>query len=182
MVLAAEAVQLAERLQLLLSSHRLRIYRSSDPIGLELCGACKNIIAIAAGIADGLALGDNAKAALLTRGLNEMARFGSAFGAQRETFFGLGGVGDLIVTAVSSHGRNRAFGQRIGQGETLDEILASTRKVAEGVWTARAVQRKGRNLKLELPITDEVVAVLFEGKSPRAAVHDLMTRFPKAEV
>jgi glycerol-3-phosphate dehydrogenase (NAD(P)+) len=181
MVLASVDPQLARDLQALLSTSTLRLYRNSDPIGVELCGALKNIIAIAAGVADGLGLGDNSKAALLTRGLAEMARFGVALGAQRETFFGLAGVGDLFTTAVSAHGRNRALGHRLGQGETLEDILAGTRKVAEGVWTSRAVLRTAETLELDMPITQQVVAVLFHGKSPSHVVRDLMNRFPKEE-
>ena len=175
-----------ERIQEALSGPTFRIYRSQDALGAELGGAVKNVIAIAAGICDGLQLGDNAKAALLTRGLAEIARFGVALGASQETFFGLAGLGDLITTAVSPHGRNRALGEEIGRGRSLEEILASTRKVAEGVWTCRAVLARCAELDaddrgIDMPIAEQVAEVLFEGKDPAATVHDLMTRLLRGE-
>lgn len=180
-VLAGEEGEVLERLQDDLAGPTFRIYRIHDARGAELAAAVKNVIAIAAGMGDGLDLGDNAKAALLTRGIAEMARFGVACGAQRETFYGLAGIGDLITTAVSPHGRNRALGERLGRGEALEQILAGTRKVAEGVWTCRAVLQRSRALAVEMPITEEVEAILFEHKEPAAAVRDLMTRMLKAE-
>lgn len=170
-----------ERIQRLLSGESFRVYLNPDLLGVELCGALKNIVAIAAGIADGLALGDNAKAALLTRGLNEMAVFGEALGAERATFYGLAGVGDLITTAVSPHGRNRALGERIGRGATLAEALATTHKVAEGVWTCRSVLARAGALGVEMPITAAVASVLFDGVPPAEAVRNLMTRELRAE-
>ncbi|MCK5944488.1 MAG: NAD(P)-dependent glycerol-3-phosphate dehydrogenase, partial [Planctomycetes bacterium] len=128
-----------EGLQGALQTDRFRVYRNGDLLGVELCGALKNVMALAAGIADGLGYGDNAKAAILSRGIVEMQRYGLACGADPHTFFGLAGVGDLAVTAFSRHGRNRAFGERIGKGETLQQALASSPKVAEGVWTAKVV-------------------------------------------
>ena len=151
-------------------------------IGVELGGALKNIIAIAAGVADGIGLGDNAKAALVSRGLVEMARFGESCGAQRETFFGLSGAGDLMVTCYSQHSRNRSLGQRIGSGETLDQILASTDKVAEGVWTCKAIRRAARERQVEMPITHALASILFDGQDVREAVSDLMTRPTKPEL
>jgi len=139
-VVAGGTQDMRHALQAALSDARLRLYRNDDLLGVELCGALKNVMALAAGIAEGLGLGDNTKAAILSRGLVEMRRYGRELGAKDETFFGLAGVGDLAVTAFSTHGRNRAFGERIGRGETLDEILASTQKVAEGVWTSRVVR------------------------------------------
>jgi glycerol-3-phosphate dehydrogenase (NAD(P)+) len=180
-VLAGGDADTAQALQGALSDSRLRIYRNDDPLGVELCGAIKNVMAIAAGIAEGCGLGDNAKAAILARGLIEMARFGVAEGAQRETFFGLAGVGDLAVTAFSAHGRNRAFGERVGRGESVEQILASTRKVAEGVWTSRAVLRRAREIGVDMPLCAAVCAILFEGMSPRRAVDLLMERDPKTE-
>ena len=164
-----------------LGSASLRLYTSADLPGVEYGGALKNIIAVGAGIADGLGLGDNAKAALVARGLVEMARFGVAHGAQRETFFGLSGAGDLMVTCYSRHSRNRGLGERIGRGETLEAILASTEKVAEGVWTCKAIRRHAARAGVELPITEAVHAVLFEGLPAPEAVRALMQRPRRSE-
>jgi glycerol-3-phosphate dehydrogenase (NAD(P)+) len=168
-------------IQQALQTKVFRVYRNRDRLGLELCGALKNVIALAAGIADGLGYGDNAKAAILTRGLVEMERFGRRCGADSRTFFGLGGVGDLAVTAFSRHGRNRAFGERIGRGETLAQALAASPKVAEGVWTSRVVAAQAGSLAVEMPLATAVAQVLFDGLSPRDAVRALMERDPKAE-
>jgi glycerol-3-phosphate dehydrogenase (NAD(P)+) len=173
--------ELIEHLQTSLSNPALRIYRNSDLLGVELCGALKNVMALAAGIADGLGFGDNAKAAVLTRGLVEMARYGEAEGARRDTFFGLAGVGDLAVTAFSRHGRNRAFGERVGRGESVAAILASTPKVVEGVWTARAVRARSRQLGIDMPLCEAVGRVLYDGVEPRTAVTALMQRVHKEE-
>ncbi len=183
LVLAADAAQGATclRLQEALSSPRFRIYRNTDVLGVELCGALKNVIAIAAGIADGLGYGDNAKAAVLTRGLVEMVRYGEVEGAQRATFYGLAGIGDLAVTAFSRHGRNRAFGERVGKGERADAVLASSRKVVEGAWTSRAVRARARARGIAMPLTDAVCGVLFEAVPAEAAVRALMLRDPKDE-
>lgn len=182
-VLAGESEQekLTAALQASLSTPELRVYRNADMLGVELCGALKNVMALAAGIADGLGFGDNAKAAVLARGVVEMARFGVAEGARRDTFYGLAGVGDLAVTAFSRHGRNRAFGERIGRGESVDSILATTRKVAEGVWTASAVRQRAARLGIEMPLCEAVCRVLYEGMPPRAAVTELMARDYKDE-
>ncbi|MFQ5506912.1 MAG: NAD(P)H-dependent glycerol-3-phosphate dehydrogenase [Planctomycetota bacterium] len=176
LVLAGPAGTLLEELQAELSGETCRLYRNGDRLGVEIAGALKNIIGIAAGICDGLELGDNAKAALLTRGLVEITRFGVASGAQSDTFSGLAGIGDLITTSVSPHGRNRSFGVRLGKGETLTDILATTRKVAEGVWTCRAVLDKAAELGVDMPISEEVSQVLFDEKPAGIAVKDLMTR------
>ncbi|MCH2111485.1 MAG: NAD(P)-dependent glycerol-3-phosphate dehydrogenase [Planctomycetes bacterium] len=160
----------------------LRVYSSTDPTGVELGGALKNIIAVAAGVADGIGLGDNAKAALVARGLVEMARFGHSMGAQRDTFFGLSGAGDLMVTCYSEHSRNRGFGERIGRGETLEGIRSSTEKVAEGVWTCQAVYEIAHKQKFEMPITEVLFQMLFEGLAPAQAVSDLMTRPARSEL
>ena len=141
----------------------------------------KNVIAIAAGICDGLGYGDNAKSALITRGLAEMTRFGSALGADKSTFFGLAGLGDLITTCVSRHGRNRGVGERLGLGQTLPDILASMTAVAEGVTTARSIHELARQKRIDMPITREVFAVLFESKPPAAATESLMQRPPRGE-
>jgi glycerol-3-phosphate dehydrogenase (NAD(P)+) len=158
-----------------------RVYTNPDALGVELAGALKNILGVAAGICDGLGFGDNAKAALLTRGLVEITRFAVNLGAQPATFWGLAGVGDLITTCYSSYGRNRAVGERVGRGEPLDAVLASMVNVAEGVPTTRSVHDLARQRGVELPITNEVYQVLFHGKSPRDAVTDLMLRAPKDE-
>lgn len=167
--------------QKIFMNERFRVYTHDDVTGVELGGALKNVIAIAAGCCDGIGFGDNTKAALCTRGVAEMARLGVALGARRETFFGLSGVGDLIVTAFSRHSRNRGFGERLGRGETADQILASTRAVAEGVKTAQSVRQLAERVGIELPISREVHAILYEGKPPLQAVRDLMTRDAKAE-
>lgn len=182
MVIAGRESSVLHDVQEELAGPTLRLYSSDDRLGAELGGAVKNIIAIAAGIVDGLELGDNAKSALLTRGLAEIARFGVAIGAHRETFFGLAGIGDLITTSVSPHGRNRALGELLGRGKSLQEILEGTQKVSEGVWTCRAVLARAKALEVPMPITSEVAAVLFEGKSPRQACEDLMTRHLRDEV
>lgn len=180
-VAAAADPELAERAQKHLSSDALRVYTSQDLVGVELGGALKNIIALAAGIADGVGLGDNAKAALVSRGLVEMARFGEAMGADRETFFGLSGAGDLMVTCYSQHSRNRSLGEAIGRGDKLKDILARTEKVAEGVWTCKAIQGAADSLGVDMPITRETYAILFDEIDPRVAVKNLMQRPSKAE-
>ncbi|MFM1989271.1 MAG: Glycerol-3-phosphate dehydrogenase [Pseudomonadota bacterium] len=158
-----------------------RIYRSADVVGVEVAGALKNIMAIATGISDGLGLGLNARAALLTRGLAEIGRFGAALGAQPETFMGLAGVGDLVLTCTGDLSRNRRVGLALARGETLDAILASLGHVAEGVACCRAVLGVAGRLGVELPITEAVGAVLFEGRPARDAVAALLAREPKAE-
>ncbi len=164
-----------------LSQEVLRVYTNPDADGVELAGALKNLLGIAAGICDGLRFGDNAKAALLTRGLAEFARFGVSQGAHQNTFYGLAGMGDMITTCYSPFGRNRAVGIRIGQGESLAQILADVVNVAEGVPTTRSVRDQARQSGVEMPITDELYQVLYEGKPPRTAVLDLMVRGPKVE-
>lgn len=162
-------------------NERFRIYTHDDVAGVELGGALKNVIAIASGCGDGIGFGDNSKAALCTRGLAEMARLGVACGARQETFFGLSGVGDLIVTAFSRHSRNRGFGERLGKGETVAQIAGSTQMVAEGVKTAKSAWQLAQRLGVNVPIIREVHAVLYEGKPPKQAVRDLMTREAKPE-
>ena len=181
-VVAASADQeLARQVQALFTTARFRVYTNPDIIGVELAGALKNVIGIAAGVCDGLGFGDNAKSALLTRGLVEITRFGIAFGAHAETFAGLAGMGDLITTCISRHGRNRAVGEALGKGKTLDEILAGMQAVAEGVWTCRAVTNIARQSNIDMPITSEIYRMLFEKKSPLEAVNDLMLRELKSE-
>jgi glycerol-3-phosphate dehydrogenase (NAD(P)+) len=180
-VVAGDDDDALQRLQAALQTKTFRVYRNRDLLGIELCGALKNVMALAAGIADGLGYGDNAKAAILTRGLVEMQRYGLARGADPKTFFGLGGVGDLAVTAFSRHGRNRAFGERIGRGETLAQALQASPKVAEGVWTSQVVAAECARLGVQMPIATAVARVLFDGLPPRDAVRELMERDPKAE-
>jgi glycerol-3-phosphate dehydrogenase (NAD(P)+) len=180
-VAASEDYDLARWVQGCFHTDRFRVYTNHDLIGVELAGALKNVIGIAAGIGDGLSFGDNAKAALMTRGLVEMARFGVALGAEQQTFFGLAGLGDLITTCVSRHGRNRRVGERLAAGEKLADILSSTNMVAEGVYTAHSVHDRALKMGVELPITTEIYRVLYENKSPAAAVRDLMLREPKSE-
>ena len=181
-VVAASADHsLACLVQEVFSTDRFRVYTNEDVVGVELGGALKNVLAIAVGICDGLGFGDNAKSALMTRGLVEMSRFGAAFGADTNTLFGLAGIGDLITTCVSPFGRNRHVGERLGKGETLDDILNSMSAVAEGVRTTRSVQQLAENFSIDMPITREVYEVLFEGKNPAAATDSLMCRPPKVE-
>ncbi|HOD17886.1 MAG TPA: NAD(P)H-dependent glycerol-3-phosphate dehydrogenase [Candidatus Cloacimonadota bacterium] len=180
-VIAGKDEKLLQSLQPLFSNEYFRTYRSSDLIGVEIGGAVKNVIAIAAGIIDGLEFGDNTKGALLTRGLAEIRRLGTALGAKEETFLGLSGVGDLFTTAVSKHSRNRYVGYEIGKGKTLPDILSALPSVAEGVASTRSVLELSRKVKVEMPITQEVYSVLFNGKSPRQAIIELMTRSLKSE-
>jgi glycerol-3-phosphate dehydrogenase (NAD(P)+) len=180
-VVASSDAALALEAQRLFMSERFRVYTQDDLTGIELGGALKNVIALAAGICDGLGFGDNAKAALLTRGIVEIARLGSALGARKATFHGLSGMGDLITTCISPHGRNRSVGIQIGRGRSLAEILAGMEMVAEGVFTTRAARSLARQHRVEMPITEEVHRVLFRRKSPDRAVRDLMVRGRKPE-
>jgi glycerol-3-phosphate dehydrogenase (NAD(P)+) len=175
-VAASDDPELARRVQALISTDRFRVYTNPDLLGVELAGALKNVVAIAAGICDGLGYGDNAKAALLTRGLVEITRFGVKLGASQDTFAGLAGVGDLITTCFSPFGRNRRVGERLGRGETLSQILSSMVAVAEGVATTRSVYQLASQRDIDLPIISEFYRVLFEGKSPAVATESLMQR------
>jgi glycerol-3-phosphate dehydrogenase (NAD(P)+) len=158
-----------------------RVYATDDMRGVELGGALKNVIAIAAGISDGIGFGDNTKAAILTRGISEITRLGVAMGAGQMSFAGLSGIGDLIVTCMSKHSRNRYVGEQIGRGKTLDEILSGMAMVAEGVATTRSVYELSEKYAIEMPITTEVYRVLFEGRDPHEATEELMTRDVKIE-
>lgn len=180
-VAASEDEELAVKVQETLTTETFRVYTSPDIVGTELAGALKNVIAIAAGIAEGLGFGDNAKAALLSRGIVEMSRVGSALGGRRETFFGLAGVGDLYTTCASRFGRNRAVGERIGKGEKVAEILGSMKMVAEGVATAKSVNELSLRVDVEMPIAEQVYEVLYKDKDPMQGVIDLMTRPLKPE-
>lgn len=171
----------AVEIQKLFMTDRFRVYTNGDLIGVELGGALKNVIAIAAGISDGLGFGDNTKAALLTRGLAEMTRLGVALGAKRETFYGLAGVGDLITTGFSVHGRNRKMGELLGKGMKLEEALNTTEMVAEGVRTSAAVVKLAKQHHIEVPISQKVYEVLYEGLAPNKAVQELMLREAKPE-
>ena len=173
--------KLAKKIQKTFSISWLRIYTNTDIIGVELAGAVKNIIAIAAGIIDGIGAGDNAKAALLSRGLAEITRLGVACGAKPQTFAGLTGLGDLVTTCISPKGRNRSFGERIGKGQTVEEAQKATESVIEGVATCQSVIELTRRLNVEMPITQAVFKVLFENKPVQKAIADLMKRQLKAE-
>lgn len=170
----------AVHVQETLGTERLRIYTSHDLLGVELAGALKNVYAIAAGVSDGLGLGDNAKAALMTRSLVEMTRFGTACGAEAATFAGLAGLGDLAATCFSRHGRNRRAGERIARGAAVSEVVAGP-QVIEGFFTAKSVRERSRAMNVELPIADSVFDILYEGKPPQQAVRDLMTRRQRPE-
>ncbi len=180
-VLAASDAELARRLQAAMTTVWFRVYTSDDPLGVELAGALKNVIALAAGILDGLHAGDNAKAALLTRGLVEIRRLGARLGARPETFYGLAGVGDLVTTCVSPLGRNRQAGELIGRGSTVEDVVSGSTHVIEGIPTTRAVLDLARRHHVDMPITAAVGDVLFSGKPPLAAISDLMNRPLKAE-
>jgi glycerol-3-phosphate dehydrogenase (NAD(P)+) len=181
-VVAASAdPAIAQIVQSALTTPAFRVYASDDVVGVEICGALKNVIAIAAGIVDGLGLGDNTKAALMTRGLAEIARLGVALGAEQGTFYGLAGLGDLYVTCASRHSRNRSVGEQIGKGATLASILSTMSAVAEGVPTTTAALELAASVGIELPITQKVASILFHGEDPRSAIRDLMLRPVKSE-
>lgn len=180
-VVAAADRALQERVQRAFGNERMRIYGTDDLLGVEFAAALKNVIAVAAGVCDGLGLGDNAKAALITRGNAEITRLGRALGARPETFAGLAGIGDLITTCTSRHGRNRGVGERLGRGEPIEAILGSMVQVAEGVRTARSVVALARREGVEMPICEQVERMLFAGQRPETALHELMTRTPRPE-
>ena len=180
-VAASADATTAQAVQALFHRPSFRVYTSADVLGVELGGAVKNVIAIAAGACDGLGFGDNTKAALVTRAISEMRRLGVACGAQPDTFTGLSGLGDLMVTCFSRLSRNRGFGERVGKGEKIDAILASMVAVAEGYPTARSARQLARTHDVTTPIIDEVHAILYAGKPPGEAVRDLMGRETKAE-
>jgi len=182
-VVAASADETAaEEAQSIFMNDRFRVYTNPDIIGVELGGALKNVIAIAAGISDGLGFGDNTKGALITRGLAEISRLGVLMGAKPETFAGLSGMGDLITTCISKFSRNRYVGECLGKGEKLKDILKRMTMVAEGVTTTKAAHRLGRRFGLEMPITDKVWSIMFRGAEPGRAVARLMERDPKPEI
>ena len=172
---------LAEKIQQAIARPHFRVYTNPDLIGVELAGATKNVIAIAAGVLDGLQLGDNAKAALLTRGLAEITRLGLAAGGKSETFSGLAGMGDLVTTCFSPVGRNRSFGEQIGRGMSIADALGATNSVVEGVATTKSLLHLAEKLGVEMPIARAVHRVLFDGQAPRDAIHKLMTRPLRSE-
>ncbi len=181
MIAASDDSEFAKHIQRLFGTTWLRIYTNPDVLGVELAGATKNVIAIAAGIVDGLQAGNNAKSALLARGLAEIARLGAAMGASPETFFGIAGLGDLATTCFSPEGRNRSCGEHLGRGGSLDQFLGSSPHVVEGVATAKSVVDLARKYRVEMPITQAVHAVLFESLDPIEAIGQLMSREQKAE-
>ena len=181
-VIASDDVDCAASLQGVLGSPRFRIYTSRDVVSVELGGALKNVFAIAAGISDGLGLGDNSKAALVTRSLAELVRLGEAMGGTANGFYGLSGAGDLILTCYSERSRNHTIGKRLGRGEPLAQIMASMKMVAEGIPTARSAWECARRLKIDTPIIDEVYSVLYNQKKPTAALEELLRREQKPEL
>lgn len=180
-VAAATDAAAAQAVQALFSGPSFRVYTSSDPLGVEIGGAVKNVIAVAVGASDGLGFGDNTRAALITRGLAEITRFGTALGARPETFSGLSGVGDLIVTCTSTHSRNHTVGERLGRGESIEAILGSMKMVAEGVWNAKVIHTLAQKHGVEMPITDVVYGLCYGKLAVRDAVHALLSRAFKAE-
>ena len=180
-VVSSRKPETAAYLQKIFISPVFRVYTSSDLLGVELGGSLKNVIALAAGTADGLGYGDNTKAALITRGLAEITRLGVKMGARAETFYGLSGIGDLIVTCASVHSRNRKAGFLMGQGYSMEEAMAEVKMVVEGVYSAKAAKRLAEKYQVEMPIVSEVNKMLFEGKSAGEVVMDLMQRDKKPE-
>jgi glycerol-3-phosphate dehydrogenase (NAD(P)+) len=180
--LASKNVKLAAKLQESLSAEYFRVYTSTDIIGVELGGALKNVIAIAAGASDGLGFGSNARAALITRGLAEIARLGVAMGARPLTFSGLAGMGDLVLTCTGDLSRNRMVGMKIAEGMSVNEIISSMSMVAEGIETSRAAALLAQKVGVEMPIITEVYKIIYEGKDPRSAVKELMTRQLRGEL
>ncbi|MDD3807132.1 MAG: NAD(P)H-dependent glycerol-3-phosphate dehydrogenase, partial [Candidatus Marinimicrobia bacterium] len=180
-VSASENIALAKEIQLLLINDRLRVYRSDDIVGVELGGSLKNVIAISAGISDGVGFGDNAKAALIVRGAHEIMKLGLIIGARPETFSGLTGMGDLIVTCFSKHSRNRYVGEELGKGKDLDTILKSMKMVAEGIVTTQSALKLSEKYHVDMPVSQAVYDVMFNHADPLKVVSQLMNRDPKSE-
>lgn len=180
-VAACKKIENAEKVQNIFSSKKFRVYTNTDVVGVELGGTLKNVIAIAAGIGDGLKYGNNSKATLMVRGGAEIVRLAVALGAKHTTLMGLSGMGDLIATCSSKYSRNHQVGEKLAKGKKIEEILKGLNAVAEGINTAKAVYKIAKNNKVEMPITEQVCKVLFERKDPQQAIIDLMTRDPKAE-
>ena len=181
-VVGSKKKEIAEKIQSIFMSPVFRVYTSPDVLGIELGAALKNVVALAAGVADGLGYGDNTKAALITRGITEIARLGTAMGGRRETFFGLSGIGDLIVTCASMHSRNRRAGILIGKGYTMEEAMNEVKMVVEGVYSAKAALGLAHKYETSMPIIEQVNLVLFGGKPAKEAVADLMLRDKKVEI
>lgn len=180
-VAASEEENIAQEIQDLFMTENFRIYTNTDLVGVELGGSLKNVIAIAAGISDGMGFGVNTKSGLLVRGIVEIARLGAAMGAKQETFYGISGLGDLVTTCVSTHGRNRWFGEEVGKGKKPEAVLKSTEMVVEGVGTAESCNELRKKHNIEMPIAEEIYAIIYQGKDPKTAVRDLMTRKKKSE-
>jgi len=180
-VIASRDVDFAQEIQRCMSCTSFRLYYSQDVVGVELAGSLKNVIAISAGVLEGLGLGYNTNAALVTRGLHEITRLGIALGGRPETFAGLAGMGDLVLTCTGSLSRNRRLGAALGEGKSLQDILSETREVAEGVRTSKSAKELAERHTIDMPITSEMYRVLYEGESPRAALQRLMSRSLKAE-
>jgi len=181
-VVGSKKKEIAEKIQGIFMNPVFRVYTSPDVLGIELGAALKNVVALAAGVADGLGYGDNTKAALITRGITEIARLGTAMGGRRETFFGLSGIGDLIVTCASMHSRNRRAGILIGKGYTMEEAMNEVKMVVEGVYSAKAALGLAHKYETSMPIIEQVNLVLFGGKPAKEAVADLMLRDKKVEI
>jgi glycerol-3-phosphate dehydrogenase (NAD(P)+) len=181
-VVASKDTDFAQEVQQVMSSPAFRLYHTSDVVGVELAGSLKNVIAIAAGVLEGLGLGSNTNAALITRGLREMTRLGMALGGRLETFAGLAGMGDLVLTCTGALSRNRTVGVLLGKGQTLDDILRDAKFVAEGVKTSKSARQLSEKHHIEMPIATEMYRVLYEGESPRGGIQRLMTRALKSEV
>ena len=180
-VAACEDAAKARRVQEIWSGPKFRVYTSSDPVGVEIGGAVKNVLAISVGCSDGMGFGDNTRAALITRGLVEMKRFVLAYGGQEETLNGLAGIGDLIVTCTSVHSRNHSVGERLGKGEKIEGILGSMQMVAEGVWNSKVVHEIAKKLGVDMPICEMVYALCYKGLSAKDAAKKVMERRLKAE-
>jgi glycerol-3-phosphate dehydrogenase (NAD(P)+) len=178
---AARDLAVAEEVQQAFNGQTFRVYTSTDVVGVEIGGAVKNVIALAAGVSDGLGFGHNSRAALITRGLAEITRLATALGAEPQTLAGLSGLGDLVLTCTGDQSRNRTVGLRLGRGERLEDIVASMREVAEGVHNTRTVRDLAESVKVEMPITEQMYRLLYENKSPKQAVVDLMTRSLRRE-
>ena len=174
-------MELASRVQEIFSTPLFRVYTNADPVGVELGGALKNVMALAAGASDGLGLGANARAALITRGLVEITRLGVSLGAEPSTFYGLSGMGDLVLTATGTLSRNHTVGFKVGQGRSPEEVVSEMRMVAEGVKTSLAASELAQSRGVDMPITEQVRKVFYEGKSPKDAVMELMVRKLKEE-
>ncbi|GMX58434.1 MAG: NAD(P)H-dependent glycerol-3-phosphate dehydrogenase [Candidatus Microsyncoccus archaeolyticus] len=180
-VAASKDKKIAKKMQEMFSNDYFRVYTSSDVVGVEISGPLKNIIAVVAGISDGLGFGANTKAAILTRGIVEIQRLGQKLGAKRKTFSGIAGLGDLSTTCISPESRNRTFGERIAKGESLDKILKTTDGIIEGVTTSEAVYQLSKKYKVDMPLVERVYQMIYENKKPKEAVKELMQRKKKAE-